>query len=115
MSDDPMRVVERFNEAWGAHDLEATLDLMTDDAVFESTGPAPDGVVHQGREAIRLAWQAIFDDADSRFEQESAAPAGDDGVVTQWTYRWSTGHIRGIDLFRTRDGKVSHKLSYVKG
>ena len=47
--------------------------------------------------------------------QESAAPAGDDGVVTQWTYHWATGHIRGIDLFRVRDGKVSHKLSYVKG
>jgi len=24
-------------------------------------------------------------------------------------------HIRGVDLFRVRDGKVAEKLSYVKG
>jgi hypothetical protein len=25
------------------------------------------------------------------------------------------GHVRGVDLFRVRDGKVAEKLSYVKG
>ncbi|MBS1243923.1 MAG: hypothetical protein H6R41_460, partial [Deltaproteobacteria bacterium] len=24
-------------------------------------------------------------------------------------------HIRGVDVFRVRDGKVAEKLSYVKG
>ena len=25
------------------------------------------------------------------------------------------GHVRGVDVFRVRDGKVAEKLSYVKG
>ena len=46
-------VVERFGSAWEAWDLDAVMALMADDAVFESTGPAPDGVRLEGRDAIR--------------------------------------------------------------
>jgi hypothetical protein len=45
--------------------------------------------------------------------------------LTEWTdkqrlYRWmdgdgKSGHIRGVDVFRVRDGKVAEKFSYVKG
>ena len=48
------------------------------------------------------------------FEAEEAFPAGD-RVVQLWRYEWDGGHIRGIDVFRVRDDKVSEKLSYVKG
>jgi hypothetical protein len=27
----------------------------------------------------------------------------------------NAGHVRGVDAFRVRDGKVAEKLSYVKG
>jgi hypothetical protein len=27
----------------------------------------------------------------------------------------SGGHVRGVDVFRVRGGKVAEKLSYVKG
>jgi ketosteroid isomerase-like protein len=107
-------VVAAFGSAWAAHDLEAALAMTTDDCVFESTGPAPDGVRHQGHEAIRRAWQAIFDDTASVFEVEDSF-AVDDRVVERWTYTWNGGHIRGVDLFRVRDGKVSEKFAYVKG
>ena len=36
-------------------------------------------------------------------------------VVQRWRYSWVDGHVRGIDVFRVRDGLVSEKLSYVKG
>jgi len=38
-----------------------------------------------------------------------------DRVVQRWLYSWDGGHVRGVDLFTVRDGKVSQKLSYVKG
>jgi hypothetical protein len=57
-------VVSRFGAAWGAHDLAASLALITDDCVFESTAP-PDGERHVGRAAIAVAWKPIFDDKDS--------------------------------------------------
>jgi ketosteroid isomerase-like protein len=111
---EPIEVVERFGAAWGDHDLDATLALVTDDCVFDATGPAPDGTRHVGREQARAAWQAIFDDDSARFEPEETFGAGD-RVVQLWRYTWNGGHIRGVDVFRVRDGKVAEKLAYVKG
>jgi ketosteroid isomerase-like protein len=111
---EPLRVVEEFGAAWAAHDLDVTLALVTDDCVFDATGPAPDGIRHVGRDAIREAWQAIFDDTSAVFEAEQTFGAGD-RVVQLWRYDFDGGHIRGIDVFTVRDGKVAEKLSYVKG
>jgi len=111
---DALAVVEQFGTAWAAHDLEGALALITDDCVFDATGPAPDGIRHVGPAAIRAAWTGIFDDVGSRFEAEETFTAGD-RVVQRWCYSWDGGHVRGVDLFTVRDGKVSEKLSYVKG
>ncbi len=109
-----IETVERFGAAWEAHDLDAALAMVTEDCLFDATGPAPDGAAYRGPEAIRRVWQAIFDDPGSRFEIEETF-ACDDRVVQRWRYRWEGGHVRGVDLFRIREGKVSEKLSYVKG
>ena len=108
------RLLEQFGQAWNDHDLEAALALTTEDVAFESTGPAPDGVRSEGRAAVRDAWQEIFADTSSRFDGEELIIDGD-RVVQCWTYRWADGHVRGIDVFRVRDGLVAEKLSYVKG
>ena len=96
--------------------------MITEDCVFDATGPAPDGTRHVGKDAIRKAWQGIFDDPSSRFDAEETFAAGEgagdvagDRVVQLWRYSWSGGHVRGIDVFRVRDGRVAEKLSYVKG
>jgi uncharacterized protein (TIGR02246 family) len=107
-------VVQAFGEAWAAHDLDAALALVTDDAVFDATGPAPNGSRHVGRDAIRSAWREIFEDHASRFEPEETFAAGD-RVVQRWRYDWDGGHIRGVDVFKVRGGLVAEKLSYVKG
>ena len=111
---DALDVVEQFGAAWTAHDLDAALALVTDDCVFDGTGPAPDGARSVGKYEIRAAWQAIFDDPSSRFDAEDTFTAGD-RVVQLWTYSWDRGHVRGVDVMRVRDGKVSEKFSYVKG
>lgn len=110
----PQAVVDAFGAAWGAHDLDATLALITDDCVFEATGPAPDGIRHVGPEAVRAAWMEIFADKNTQFEAEETF-AADDRVVQRWRYSWDGGHVRGVDVFKVRDGKVAEKLSYVKG
>ena len=38
----------------------------------------------------------------------------------RWTYHWreageAVGHVRGVDVYRLRDGLIAEKLSYVKG
>jgi hypothetical protein len=48
---DSFAIVEAFGAAWSAQDLEATLALVTDDCVFESTEPGPDGTRYEGRDS----------------------------------------------------------------
>jgi hypothetical protein len=38
-----------------------------------------------------------------------------DRAAVRWRFDWGDGYIRGVDLFKVRDGKVAEKLSYVKG
>ena len=111
---DPVEVVKTFGAAWANHDLDAALALTTEDCVFDATGPAPDGTRHVGQDAIREAWKPIFDDPTSNFVAEEVFATAD-RVVQLWTYSWATGHVRGIDVFLIREGKVAEKLSYVKG
>lgn len=114
MTADPGETVEAFGRAWADHDLDAALAMVTDDCVFDSTGPAPDGKRSVGPDAIRAAWAPIFGDPHARFEAEETFQAGE-RVVQRWRYEFEGGHVRGVDLFRVRDGKVAEKLSYVKG
>lgn len=107
-------LLSAFGDAWNKHELDAALALTTDDVVFESTGPAPDGARAVGRVEVRAAWGPIFADEAAQFVGEELIVAGDRATQC-WTYRWADGHVRGIDLFRVRDGKVAEKRSYVKG
>ena len=111
---DAATIVREFNAAWNDHDLAAALALTSDDCVFEATSPAPDGQRHVGHAAIGIAWKPIFDDVTSRFTIEDSFTAGDH-VVQRWRYDWSDGHVRGIDVFTVKDGKVTEKIAYVKG
>jgi hypothetical protein len=88
---------------------------MTDDCLFENTGPAPDGERCQGAAAVRAFWDQFFaSNPGATFVAEEQFAAGDRCVV-RWRYDWGTGHVRGIDVFRVRDGRVAEKLCYVKG
>jgi steroid delta-isomerase-like uncharacterized protein len=117
--DSTRAVVEKFNEAFNRHDVNAVMNLMTDDCIFENTNPPPDGERLVGAAAVRGYWQKFFaSNPDARFEVEDFIVAGDRCVV-RWIYRKTKEgkpwHLRGVDVFRVRDGKVAEKLSYVKG
>ena len=108
-------VVRAFGDVFNAHDVDAVMALMTDDCVFENTSPFPDGERFTGQAAIRGFWERFFRGTPSaHFELEELFACGD-RCTTRWRYTWADGHIRGVDLFRVRDGKVAEKLSYVKG
>jgi ketosteroid isomerase-like protein len=107
-------VVDRFNAAWNAHDLDAAIALTSEDCVFESTSPAPDGQRSVGHDAIRGAWAPIFSDEQASFSVEDSFVASH-RVVQQWRYDWGDGHVRGVDVIEVRDGLVTAKLAYVKG
>jgi hypothetical protein len=109
-----LAAVQRFNTAFGAKDVDAIMAAMTPDCVFEDTAP-PDGRRHVGADAVRAAWQSLFSGSpNAQFTVEELLPM-QDRVVQRWRYDWGDGHVRGVDLFTVRDGRVAEKLSYVKG
>lgn len=115
-----LETISRFNAAFNRHDVDAIMALMTDDCLFDNTFPPPDGCRFAGQSAVRDVWEEMFRTTpDACFETEEVFAAGD-RCTARWIYRW-TGqdrtpqHIRGVDVFRVRDGKVAEKLAYVKG
>lgn len=113
-----VETVTRFSEAFRRHDVDGIMAMMTDDVVFESMMPAPDGRRVEGQDAMRAFWEQMFAKRPSaHFETEDSFACGDRCTV-MWRYSWNeegdAGHVRGIDVFRVRDGKVAEKLSYCK-
>lgn len=109
-----LAAVQRFNAAFDARDVDAIMRAMTPDCVFEDTAP-PDGQRHVGAAAVRAAWERLFESSpDARFTAEEVFESGD-RVVVLWHYRYTGGHVRGVDLFTVRDGLVAEKRAYVKG
>ena len=118
-SEATLRTVERFNEAFNRHDVDAIMRLMTDDCVFDSTRPAPDGERLEGQARVRAFWEEMFQRSpQARFTTEEIFASGDRCVV-RWVYHWvregKQGHVRGVDVLRVAHGRVAEKLAYVKG
>ncbi len=113
-------LVTAFNDALNAHDPEAMLHFLSEDTVFENTDPPPDGERFAGIQAVGDFWRRFFSQAQGqRIEIEEIFAAGD-RCVMRWVYRWQepggqTAHIRGVDLYTVRQGKITAKFSYVKG
>lgn len=112
--------IERFNAAFDRHDVAAVMAAMTDDCVFENTYPAPDGTRYAGQAAVRGFWESFFRESPQAVVTVEELFAAGDRCTVRWVYRWggtgsAAGHVRGVDVFRVRDGKVAEKLSYVKG
>jgi ketosteroid isomerase-like protein len=113
-------IVQRYNEAFNKGDVDAVMAAMTDDCVVETPMPPPDGARFQGQDAVRSLWNDFFKSSSSiAFDTEDMF-AGGDRCLVRWTFRWvgqddQPGHVRGVDIFKVRDGKVSEKLVYVKG
>src|ERR1700759_2588982 len=119
MNNDTLTVVNRLNDAINRHDIDALMDVFSPDCVFENTAPAPDGGRFEGQDAVRGFWQRWFAwNPGARFDTEEIFAAGDRCVV-RWIYRKTRDdrpwHLRGVDLFRVRDGRVTEKLAYTKG
>jgi len=113
-------LLDRFNGAFNRHDIDAIMSMMTEDCIFDNTFPPLDGTRYEGQTEVRRAWEELFRSSpNAHFEVEEIFVNGE-RAVQLWTYRWVdaqgvAGHVRGVDVFRFRDGKIAEKLSYVKG
>ncbi|GAB4400376.1 MAG: nuclear transport factor 2 family protein [Anaerolineales bacterium] len=114
------RLVLEFAEAFNRHDVAGMMQLLTDDCVLETAGPAPDGAVRSGKAAVAEFWQDFFRRSpQARLKVEDVFGFGL-RCVMRWRCDWvnasgEPGHVRGVDIFQVREHLICEHRSYVKG
>jgi hypothetical protein len=102
------QAIERYNEAWNAHDLDAIVAMHAPDMVFENhtAGESARG------DAVREHIATIFDNwPDLAFESRRLYVR--QGVVVQeWTARGSGLQWDGVDVIPFEDGLLKRKDVY---
>lgn len=117
---DTIALMERHAAAWNAHDLEALLDLFTEDCIFDTAaGRGSHGDRHVGREAVGRAFAAIFAAfPDARWDDATHRICGDLGLSV-WVFRATRSdgqhvEVGGLDLLTFRDGRIVRKDTFRK-
>jgi len=112
--------LEGFARAWNRHDVDALMEFMADDCVFEtSSGPGVCGARYQGQQAVREAFAGVWASfPDAQWLGARHFIVGDRGV-SEWTFSGTNqdGHrieVNGCDVFTFRGGKIVVKNSYRK-
>lgn len=112
--------LQSFADAFNAHDLDAIMNHMTEDCVFEaSAGPDVDGQKFTGHHDVRKAFEDVFATfPDAQWVNPQHFIDGDRGF-TQWTFSGTRAdgtkvEVTGCDLFTFRDEKIAVKNSYRK-
>jgi uncharacterized protein (TIGR02246 family) len=114
----PAVLMRLYEAAANAHDLEAMLNLIADDALFLFS----DGTAHFGKDAIRKAIQANFDaigDEIYRISNLTWLGHSETIAVCVYAFEWSgtvggkhgSGAGRGTAVLRRIDGdwRVAHE------
>jgi predicted SnoaL-like aldol condensation-catalyzing enzyme len=115
-----IRLVLEFNEAFNRHDVAGMMQLVSDDCIFENSSPAPDGAVYSGKQVVTQFWQDFFRESPHAYIEIEEIFGLGERCVMLWRYSWvdiagGKGHVRGVDIFRVRNGSIRERLSYVKG
>jgi steroid delta-isomerase-like uncharacterized protein len=121
-SDDEVTLefLKAFADAWNRHDLDALMEFMADECVYEtSSGDDVFGTRYAGREAVRKGFASVWEMfPDAQWLGATHFIAGNRGV-SEWTFT-GTGldgkkvEVNGCDVFTFRDGKIAIKNSYRK-
>ncbi|HEV3480576.1 MAG TPA: ester cyclase [Gaiellaceae bacterium] len=121
--------IDRYNAAWNDHDVDAIIEMHTDESVFENHTT---GDVNVGKDEIASAIRGIFTVFPDLAFETRRQYIRDGLVVQEWTARGThlgkmsraglevepTGRsveYRGMDVIPISDGKVARKDVYSDG
>jgi len=107
------RAIERYNEAWNTHDVDAIVSLHAPGMVFENhtAGERVEG------DEVRAHIARIFENWPDLTFRGRRLNVRDGIVVSEWTATATDGEGRrlewdGVDLFPFEDGLIARKDVY---
>lgn len=112
--DEPASVLERYAEAKNARDVDAILDVCTDDCFYESV---PLGARVQGREALRAFYTDLFEQLPDYRGDFDGVAYGEDTAVTWGRFGGTSPDGRRVEVPVTfvctlRDGRIAADVGY---
>jgi uncharacterized protein (TIGR02246 family) len=106
---DTRDLIERYNDAWNAHDVETIASMHHPDVVFHNHTADEKA---EGAEAVRAHIARIFEkNPDLSFATRSLN-VGDDFAVCEWTASARGVEWDGVDVFPIEDGLIRRKDVY---
>jgi len=106
---DARALIERYNDAWNAHDVDAIHSMHHPDIVFHNHTADERA---DGAEAVREHIAAIFrNNPDLSFATRSLR-VGDEFAVCEWTASARGVEWDGVDVFPLEDGLIRRKDVY---
>jgi ketosteroid isomerase-like protein len=109
------RTYMRFAAAWGARDVHAIADLVTDDIIYSaSVGPEP-GESYHGKAAVLEGIRAMMAHDDAVATEVVSLNIFGNLAFPQWRYTLPDGSVvKGIDAIVFRNGRIARKDGYRK-
>jgi len=113
------QLLERFDVAWTAGDLDALMSLVTRDCVYSaSVGPEP-GTTYRGLDEVRRGFAEMLAYDQGRERRGGQAFVSGNKAVAEWSFTETAPDgpqrlIRGCDIFEFADGKVRKKDAFRK-
>jgi hypothetical protein len=102
-------LIERYNAAWNAQDIDA-IDGLHDPGIVFRNHTADETAV--GAEAVREHIAQIFRNNPTLRFTTRALYVGDDFAVCEWTASTGEKEWDGVDVFPLRDGLLLRKDVY---
>ena len=102
-------LIERYNAAWNAQDLDAIHALHDPGIVFHNHTADEQA---EGADAVREHIGRIFSNNPTLRFTTRALYVGDDFAVCEWTASTGETEWDGVDVFPLRDGLILRKDVY---
>ncbi len=106
-------LIDRYNDAWNAHDLDAIASMHAPDIVFHNYSANERA---EGADAVREHIATIFDNSPDLQFRGRRLYVRDGLVVNEWTATATRDGKKlewdGIDVFPIEDGLIKRKHVY---
>ena len=102
-------LIERYNAAWNAQDVDTIDELHDPDIVFHNHTADERA---EGAAAVREHIAQIFRNNPTLHFTTRSLYTGDDFAVCEWTASTGTKEWDGVDVFPLRNGKIARKDVY---